>query len=102
MSDEKRNKPGRGRHNIGISEETHRGVYSNKVIVAHSAEEFIFDFVADFPPAAQIVSRVITSPAHAKALLATLQDNVARYEQNYGPIPRRKNAPGTLPPTADA
>ncbi len=87
--------------NIAISEETHRGVYANKVLAAHSRDEFILDFVADFPPGAQIVSRVITAPAHAKALLETLQDNVSRYEREHGPI-RPARPPQQLGPKADA
>ncbi len=34
-----------------------------------------------------VVSRVITSPQHAKALLRSLAENVARYEETFGPIP---------------
>ncbi len=79
----------RGQYNIGISEETHRGVYANKVIVAHSRDEFILDFVADFPPGPQIVSRIITAPAHARALLDTLEENITRYERQHGAIPKR-------------
>jgi hypothetical protein len=32
---------------------------------------------------------VIMSPQHAKALLRTLADNVARYEKRVGAIPER-------------
>ena len=85
--------------NIGISEQTHRGVYANKAIIAHSAEEFILDFVADFPPGPQIVSRVITTPAHARALLETLQENLQRYERQHGAVQRRSRRP---PGHADA
>ena len=77
---------------IKINDETHRGVYANKVIIAHSAEEFILDFVADFPPGPQIVSRVITAPAHALALLEALNENTSRYERQHGRI-RKPGAP---------
>ncbi len=93
-------KAAKNQYNIGISEETHRGVYANKVIVAHSREEFILDFVADFPPGPQIVARVITAPTHARALLDTLAENLARYERQHGEIPRR--ASSTPRPAADA
>lgn len=76
---------------IKISDETHRGVYANKVIIGHTHEEFILDFIADFPPGPQIVSRVITSPAHAMALLEALRENVGRYEKQYGAIRRPQN-----------
>jgi hypothetical protein len=76
---------------IKISDEIHKGVYANQVIIAHSRDEFVIDFVADFPPGAQIVSRVITSPAHAAALLDALGENLHRYERNHGAI--RRGAP---------
>ncbi len=80
---------------VKISDETHRGVYANRAIIAHSGEEFILDFVADFPPGPQIVARVITAPAHARALLDALADNVQRFERQHGPIRRPGPAPAT-------
>ena len=85
--------------NIAISEETRRGLYANKAIIAHSRDEFLLDFVADFPPGAQIVARIVTAPAHAKALLETLRENVERYEKQHGKILRRPPSP---PSHADA
>jgi hypothetical protein len=37
----------------------------------------------------RVLSRVIMSPQHAKALLRTLADNVSRYEARLGTIPER-------------
>jgi hypothetical protein len=83
--------------NLNIDEQTRRGVYANKAVVAHSRDEFILDFVSDLPPAAQIVSRVVTAPAHAKALAQTLMDNVERYERKHGEIPTaRREPPGNV------
>lgn len=78
---------------IKISDEVHKGVYANQVIIAHSRDEFVMDFVADFPPGAQIVARVITSPAHAAALLEALGENLHRYERAHGAVPRRPSSP---------
>ncbi len=77
---------------IKISDETHRGVYANKVIIGHTSEEFILDFVADFPPGPQIVARVITAPAHAVAFLEALKENVGRFEQQHGAVRRPRAA----------
>lgn len=78
--------------NIKIADEVQRGVYANKLIVAHSRDEFILDFVVDFPPGPQIVSRVITTPAHARAITEALTQNLSRYEQQHGNIPRRSTS----------
>ncbi len=99
MGQENTGKPAARSVNISISEQAHKGVYANKMIVAHSADEFILDFVADFPPGPQIVARVITAPAHARALLATLKENLERFERQHGPIRR---PPGRSAPPADA
>ncbi|UCF68727.1 MAG: DUF3467 domain-containing protein [Acidobacteriota bacterium] len=84
--------------NIKISEETQKGVYANRMIVSHTHDEFVLDFVADFPPGPQIVARVITAPRHAAALLETLRENVGRFEHRHGGIPR--SSPAT--PKAEA
>ena len=67
---------------IDIAPEVARGVYSNFAIISHSRAEFILDLAASLPgsPKAQVVSRVVLAPEHAKRLLMALQENVIRYE----------------------
>ena len=71
------------------------GVYSNLAIISHSNSEFIVDFARMMPgtPKAKVMSRVILTPEHAKKLLAALQDNIQKYEQNNGPIKITQNIP---------
>ncbi len=73
---------------IELPEGVAEGVYSNLVIISHSTSEFVLDFAALMPgvPKAKVRSRVILAPEHAKRLLMTLQDNVAKYETNLGEI----------------
>lgn len=73
---------------IQLDEETAQGVYVNLAAVNHNDTEFIFDFIFVQPqaPRAKVRSRVITSPRHAKRMLLALQENVARYEKQFGPI----------------
>jgi hypothetical protein len=65
-----------------------QGHYSNLAIISHSPSEFILDFAAILPglPKAKVKSRIILTPEHAKRLLMSLQDNIARYETNVGRI----------------
>ena len=74
--------------NIELSEEVAEGEYSNLVMIAHSSEEFILDFIRVVPGVAKakVKNRVIISPSHAKRLLVALSDNVKRYEAANGPI----------------
>ena len=71
-----------------LSPEVAQGQYVNLAIVAHSASEFILDFAAVLPglPKAKVKSRIILTPEHAKRLLMSLQENVARYESSIGRI----------------
>ena len=73
---------------IELKEEIARGTYANLAILTHSTSEFIIDFVNVMPglPKAGVQSRIIMTPEHAKRLLFALQDNVAKYEKNFGPI----------------
>ena len=74
--------------NIELSEEIAQGIYSNLAVITHSVSEFVIDFVRIMPgiPKAQVKSRIILTPEHAKRLLAALQDNVAKFEAVHGII----------------
>ncbi len=73
---------------IEISPEVAEGVYSNLAIISHSSSEFIVDFARIMPGVqkANVKSRIILTPEHAKRLLYALQDNIARYENQNGKI----------------
>jgi hypothetical protein len=85
------------RLNVKIADEVHRGVYANQMVVAHTRDEFVLDFLVTFPPGPKVVSRVITSPGHLKRILAALEDNLRQYEQKYGTVePARVADPDSL------
>lgn len=77
--------------NIELSEEIAEGEYSNLVMIAHSPEEFILDFIRLVPnvPKAKVKSRIIITPQHAKRFLRALEDNIEKYEAAYGTIPEQ-------------
>ena len=64
------------------------GTYANLAIVSHSLSEFILDFVRVMPnmPKAKVKSRIVLTPEHAKGLMQALQQQVQKYEEEYGPI----------------
>lgn len=74
--------------NIELSAEVAEGIYSNLAIISHSSSEFIVDFIRIMPgtPKANVKSRIILTPEHAKRLLFALQDNIKKYETVNGPI----------------
>lgn len=87
---------------IEINEEIGQGIYSNLAIISHSPSEFVLDFVRIMPgvPKAQVKSRVILTPEHAKRLLNALKDNIVRYEQQFGPIKHIEDGQGGFNPMA--
>jgi hypothetical protein len=95
VMDEKNLKP--QQLNIELSEEIAQGIYSNLAVITHSSSEFVVDFVRIMPgvPKANVKSRVILTPEHAKRLLFALQDNIKKYEAVNGPIKNVK--PGSDP-----
>jgi len=74
--------------NIELSEEIAQGIYSNLAVITHSSSEFVIDFVRIMPgiPKANVKSRIILTPEHAKRLLLALQDNIKKFEAVNGPI----------------
>ena len=84
---------------IELKEDVAEGVYSNLAVIAHSSSEFVFDFVRVMPGVAkaQVKSRIVMTPEHAKRLAYALQDNLRRYEAQFGEInlPERQ---GYTPP----
>lgn len=74
--------------NIELSEEIAQGTYSNLAIITHSPSEFVIDFVRVMPgiPKANVKSRIILTPEHAKRLMLALQENILKFESLHGPI----------------
>ena len=77
-----------------------QGEYANFAIITHSSSDFIIDFARVMPglPKAQVKSRVILAPEHAKRLLGALHENIMRYEKEFGPIHIPNQEPRTISP----
>lgn len=88
---------------IELVPEVAQGVYANLAIITHSSSEFILDFVRVLPgiPKAGVKSRVILAPEHAKRLLAALQENIAKYENQFGTIKIPDRGKTYMPPISD-
>lgn len=71
---------------ITLPEHLKGGVYCNNMIVSHTREEFIMDFMMIAPPTGAITARVVISPGHMKKVISALQENLKRYEDKFGNI----------------
>lgn len=77
-----------GQINIELNAEVAEGIYSNLALIQHSNAEFIIDFMKLMPgvPKANVKSRIILTPQHAKRLCAAMIDNIRKYESQFGEI----------------
>lgn len=73
---------------IELPAEVAEGIYSNLAIISHSREEFVLDFIRIMPqvPKAKVKARMILTPQHTKRLIQALQDNLDKYEGQFGAI----------------
>ena len=71
---------------VNFPEKLHGGVYANNMIVTHTKEEFVMDYLMVVPPAGAVTARIIVSPGHMKRVVAALNENIAKYEQKFGEI----------------
>ena len=80
---------------FSIDDSVAGGVYVNFANIIHNPAEFVLDFGRIVPGRSEVrvLSRVLTTPIHAKQLLNALAQNVALYEKNFGTIRTDFEAP---------
>ena len=71
---------------VVTGDEMSRGRYSNSMMVSHTPEEFIIDWLLNSPAGTHLVARVVVSPGHLKRIIGALADNLRRYEANFGDV----------------
>ncbi len=71
-----------------IDDAVAEGIYVNFGSVAHTRSEFILDLGRIVPGRSdvKILSRILTSPLHAKQLCRALVQNLEQYEKTFGEI----------------
>ena len=81
-------KPEQQQINIELGEKEAEGIYSNMAMITHSPSEIIIDFARIMPglPKGKVYARVIMTPPHAKMLLGALEENIKKFESQFGAI----------------
>ena len=89
-----------GQMQIELPQDVAQGEYANFAIITHSSSDFVIDFARVLPglSKAMVKNRVILAPEHAKRLLGALQENVVRYEREFGPIKIPNQGSRTIAP----
>ena len=80
------NQPNQQQIQVKLPDEVLKGAYANNMQVMHTREEFVMDFMNVFPPQGIVTARVLVSPEHFKRMVAAFQDNLKKYEEQFGKI----------------
>lgn len=76
-----------------IPDSVGRGVFSTGAIVMHGAHDFVIDFVQSLAPPRRVVARVALPPSVMPLFVAAMQENLRKYNQSFGAIPRMPTPP---------
>ncbi len=98
MEDSKNQK--KNQINIELKEDIAQGTYSNLAVITHSSSEFVIDFIRVMPgiPKADVKSRIILTPEHAKRLMMALTDNITKFEKVHGEIKKIEGSGSPIVP----
>jgi len=80
------NQPNQPQVQIKATDEKLKGEYSNMMQILHTKEEFVLDFLNIFPPTGTLNSRIIVSPGHFKRMVKAVEENLKKYESQFGKI----------------
>lgn len=73
---------------IALPKDDPSAAYANTVMISHTANEVIFDFIQVMPndTHGRIQKRIVMTPVHAKMFLNALGENIKRFENKNGEI----------------
>ncbi len=78
---------------VSFPENLRGGVYSNNMVITHTREEFILDFMMITPPVGSVTARVVISPGHMKRMVSALKVNLEKYESKFGKLAEAAEPP---------
>ncbi|MCA9364517.1 MAG: DUF3467 domain-containing protein [Candidatus Moranbacteria bacterium] len=74
------------KNEVKISDNIAGAEFANLMQVFHSKEEFRLMFAHVFEPTGKVVSKVTTTPGHFKRIVRALEENLEKYEAQFGKI----------------
>ena len=86
-------KPTKQEVQVAFPDNLKGGVYSNLMVVTHTKEEFVLDFMMVVPPAGSMTARVVISPGHMKRMISALAENLNKYESKFGKLTAAEEPP---------
>ena len=71
---------------IKIADNIPGAEYANAMQANHNSDEFQLIFLNILGGSGRVTGKIITSPGHFKRMLAAMQDNLKKYESQFGEI----------------
>ena len=71
---------------IKIADNIPGAEYANAMQVNHNRDEFHIMFMSIMGISGKVAGKIITNPGHFKRMVAAMQDNLKKYENNFGEI----------------
>lgn len=80
------NKQQAQKQQIKIADNIPGAEYANLMQINHNKDEFMMVFANVAGPNGKVVSKIISTPGHMKRIMTALQDNIKKYETQFGEI----------------
>lgn len=81
---------------IRITDNFAGGEYANAMQVSHNKEEFLLTFFNIIAPGGRVTAKIISSPGHLKRMIAALDDNLKKYEAQFGPVEQAESPKNSI------
>jgi len=73
---------------VELGDKEAEGIYANLCMIMHSPTEIVLDYARVVPrsPKARVLARIIMTPMHAKLMAKALEENLKKFEKQFGEI----------------
>lgn len=71
---------------IKIADNIPGGEYANAMQVNHNKDEIQMMFLNIMGMSGRVTGKIMTNPGHFKRMIAAMQDNLKKYEKNFGEV----------------
>ncbi|RLC39204.1 DUF3467 domain-containing protein [Candidatus Falkowbacteria bacterium] len=71
---------------IKIADNIPGGEYANAMQVNHNKDEIQMMFLNIMGASGRVTGKIMTNPGHFKRMIAAMQDNLKKYEKNFGEV----------------
>ncbi len=86
--------PNQDQNQLQIADNIPGAEYTNFANIRHNQEEFQLVFANVFPPSGRVVAKLITTPAHFKRMIMAMNENLKKYEEQFGTVKEIEMADG--------